>query len=416
MRISNSSIYDLNVSSMTQQQSNLLQLQLHLSTGKRIMTPADDPVGAAQAISVSQADSANTMYGNNRNAAQAPLGLSDTTLKSVTSVIQNIQSTGVNAGSGSLNDADRQALAIGLQGQLSELFGLANTTDPTGNYLYAGAQGNVKPFTATATGATYNGDDAQRMMQVAAARQMSTSDSGADIFMRIKNGNGTFATGASAANTGTAIIGQGSLATPAPTADQLGNSYSITFSVVAGTTTYSITGTDSTGAALPTAAQPGALPTGVAYTSGQNISFNGIQFDIAGTPANGDVFTVAPSTNVSVFQTIKDMINTLNTPVGSSATAMTAYNQKLNSAMSSLDQALSKVLTVRSSVGARMSELDALKTSGDALGTVYKQQLSQLQDLDYTKAISDLTKQQTNLQAAQQSFLKVSALSLFNYM
>jgi flagellar hook-associated protein 3 FlgL len=46
----------------------------------------------------------------------------------------------------------------------------------------------------------------------------------------------------------------------------------------------------------------------------------------------------------------------------------------------------------------------------------YQQTLSQLQDLDYAKTISDLTRKQTDLQAAQQAFVRVSQLSLFNYL
>lgn len=417
MRISTSTIYDLNVASMNQQQTNLLSTQLHVSSGKRVMTPADDPVAAAQAVAVNQSDSLNTQYSSNRSAAKASLGLSDNILSDVTGVLQNIQTLAVNSGSGGLTIADRKMLATNLQGLQDQLFGLANTKDATGNYLFSGSQGSLIPFSKTATGATYNGDDVQRNMQVSAARQMSASDSGADIFMRIKNGNGTFATSATATNTGTGIISQGSLASPAPTALQLGNSYTITFAVAAGVTTYSITGTDSTGAALPTAGQPAALPTNVAYTSGQTILFNGMQFDIQGAPANGDTFNIAPSTNVSVFQTVTDLVNALNNaPDLNNPAGLAQFNQKLGAALSGLDQALNKTLTVRASVGSRLSEIDALQASGDALGTIYKQQLSQLTDLDYNKAISDLTQQQTSLQAAMQSFQKVSGLSLFNYM
>ncbi|MDO8701822.1 MAG: flagellin, partial [Undibacterium sp.] len=49
-------------------------------------------------------------------------------------------------------------------------------------------------------------------------------------------------------------------------------------------------------------------------------------------------------------------------------------------------------------------------------GLSYKQQLSDLQDLDYAKAITELNQQQVTLQAAQQSFVKTSSLSLFNYI
>jgi flagellar hook-associated protein 3 FlgL len=39
-----------------------------------------------------------------------------------------------------------------------------------------------------------------------------------------------------------------------------------------------------------------------------------------------------------------------------------------------------------------------------------------LQDLDYTKAVSDLSQQQVYLQAAQQSFLKITRLNLFEML
>jgi flagellar hook-associated protein 3 FlgL len=42
--------------------------------------------------------------------------------------------------------------------------------------------------------------------------------------------------------------------------------------------------------------------------------------------------------------------------------------------------------------------------------------LATLQDLDYNKAISDLNRQTTSLQAAQKSFKQVAELSMFNYM
>jgi len=46
----------------------------------------------------------------------------------------------------------------------------------------------------------------------------------------------------------------------------------------------------------------------------------------------------------------------------------------------------------------------------------YQTTLSSLRDLDYSKALSDLTLQQTTLQAAQQSFVKIQSLSLFNFL
>jgi flagellar hook-associated protein 3 FlgL len=81
-----------------------------------------------------------------------------------------------------------------------------------------------------------------------------------------------------------------------------------------------------------------------------------------------------------------------------------------------LSNGLDKVLSVRANVGLRLAEIDALQTVGDELHLHYEETLSRLQDVDYAQAISQLTREQTNLEAAQKSFARVSQLSLFNYL
>lgn len=415
MRISSKTIFDSNVSLLGQQQTQLLKTQQQVASGRRINTAADDPVAAARALEIAQSDATNTQYATNRTMARHKLSLAESNLQSVNALLQDVRTAVVNAGNGSLTGNDRKTIAADLSGRLQELIGLANSTDGAGNFLFAGFQSKTQPFAATSTGIGYFGDDGQQNVQVGSTRQIAAGDSGANVFMRVKNGNGTFATQAAAANAGSGIISQGALSNPPPTAAQQGNRYTITFSVAAGMTTYSVTGTDSTGAALPTVSQPSPpllLPTAVSYVSGQTISFNGIQFDIQGAPANGDTFTVSPSTNESVFKTISDLINTLN----NAPTAGASLTNGLNYGLNQLDNALDNVLTVRSSLGLRLNEIDALQTSGEELSLQFKQILSQLQDVDYNKAISDLTQQQIGLQAAQKSFLKISELSLFNYL
>jgi flagellar hook-associated protein 3 FlgL len=186
-----------------------------------------------------------------------------------------------------------------------------------------------------------------------------------------------------------------------------GNQYQTTFTLAAGVTTYSIVDvTTPPGTAV-------AGQTNVPYVSGQSINFNGIQFSVEGAPANGDVFNVTPGTNQSIFTTMSDLIATLNAPVVS---GNTAYQQGLNYALTNLDQGLNNILKVRATLGGRMNEIDAMQATGDALGTQYKQTLSKLQDVDYLKAISDLTQQQTTLDAALKSFSLISKMSLFNYL
>lgn len=399
MRISTSTIYNANINLLNQQQAQLLHTQQQISTQRRILTPADDPIASARALDVSQADASNSQYAINRNAALHSTSMSEGVLQSVTSLLQDVRTIAVNAGSGALNNSDKLTLATDLSGRLEDLLALANSTDGVGNYLFSGFQGRTLPFANSSTGVQYQTDDGQRMIQVSSSRQLAASDSGADIFMRIKNGNGTFVTQAASANVGSGIASSGAVTNPALLT---GNNYQVTFSVAAGVTTYGVTNT------TPGALVPVPVAAGTPYVSGQLISFDGLQLDVTGAPASGDVFTVAPSTNESIFTTISNLITALKTPSSPGGAIATAIN--------GLDRGLDNVLTVRALLGTRLNELDALQSAGENIGLQYKQTLSQLQDVDYNKAISDLTQQKTSLEAAQKSFLAVSGLSLFNYM
>ena len=398
MRISSSTIYDSSVAAMNQQQARLLQTQQQIASGSRISAASDDPVAATRALEISQSGAINTQYASNLDSARNTLTLAESTLQAVTSLLQDVQTATINAGNGSLTSSSRQIIATDLTAKLQELIGLANSTDGLGNYLFAGFQSRTKPFADTAAGVCFFGDDGQHLVQVAANRQMASSDSGADIFMRIRNGNGTFVTQPAAANTGSGVVSSGSVITPALLT---GNNYSVSFNVVGGVTTYDVTNT-TTG---------GSVSAGTPYVSGQAISFDGMQLDIKGVPANGDTFTVVPSTNESLFTTISDLINALNAPaVG--ANLANSVSRGLNN----LDKALNNVLTTQATLGLRLNEIDTLQTAGENIGLQFKKTLSQLQDTDYNKAASDLNLQKTSLQAAQQTFALVKDLSLFNYL
>lgn len=417
MRISTSTLYSVNVTTLDDLQSKFLKTQQEITSGRRILTPADDPAGAAQALVVSQAQGANNQYSSNIGTAQTALGMSDGVLSSVSELLLQVRTNALNAGNSTLTDSDRQSMAATMQQQLNSLLTLANSTDANGNYLFSGYQGNTTPFAQSTGGVQYLGDDGQRNVQVNGSQTISTSDSGSEVFMNIKNGNGLFVTApdstshSGSGNTGSGVIAQGSLT---DLTQLTKDNYQVTFHVDSTTTppatTYDVTDTTTGTQAVP----PTAYTAG---TNGQVISFAGMQFTISGSPDDGDQFTVKPSSNESMFTTISNLINTLNTPLVQGNAASTAqFNNSLQYAINGLNQAINNISTVRASVGARMNALTSEQTASDSLNLQYSQVLSQLQDVDYNKAVTDLTQQQTQLQAAQKTFLQISNLSVFNYL
>lgn len=402
MRISTNTIYDMGVAGMQQQTSDLIRTQQQVSSGRRILSPSDDPVASARVLEVTQSQSLNVQYDTNMGSATSGLGLEESILGSVGDLIQDVRTSTIQAANATLSDRDRASIAMDLRGRYQELLGLANSTDGNGQYMFSGYQGVTKPFVETSLGnVTYQGDQGQRLIQISPSRQIAVSDSGTSVFQQIKNGNGTIVSAAAAANTGSGVIDPATVTNLADA--NLRQTVTVTFNNPP--TTFNVTGTGT------------GNPVNVPYTSGSAISYNGWSMNVTGTPAAGDTFTVKPSSNVDMFKTLGDLITQLETPIQGGGTGANAkFTNNINTAIQNLDQSLQNVLTVRASVGSRMREVDSVKSTGEDLQLQYQQTISSLQDLDYAKAITDLTRQQSALEAAQMSFTRVQGLSLFNYM
>lgn len=401
MRISTSQIFQAGARNLLDGQSKLFQLQNQLSTGKKFLSAQDDPVAAAQVLLNSQSLAINSQYTDNQANATNQLALEEDRLQSVVDSVQYTMEQVVAGGNASYSDSQREFIAENLQSQFDFLLGMANSTDASGYYLFSGYQGGTKPFQLQANGSVvYAGDDGQRLLQVGASRQIAVSDSGRDIFENIRTGNGTFALGASSTNTGSGIIGSGSVLDPTA---WTGDDYQIQFTsatsyTVTDTTTSTVVGTYTYAADTEITAIPG------------------ISFSIEGAPAAGDTFSVAPSTNQNIFATLQNLITAFSTDISGNATAAAEVRNTINAEMENLDRTLENVSTVQASVGARRNELSSLTNVSEALELQYKERLSNLRDIDYAEVISAFTEQQTQLEAAQASFAKISALSLFNYL
>lgn len=409
MRISTSTIFENGTSQLGTLQSNMAKTQLQLSTNRRILTPSDDPVASARALEVTQSQSVNTQYATNRQNARSSLSQVELALASTTTLLQDIKTLTVSAGNGTLLPADRQALVTELTGRMNDLMGVANSGDGVGGYLFSGYKSGTVPFTQTATGAQYHGDQGQTKLQVSSSRHIAISDSGMSIFENNPTGNGTFQTAAGGANTGTGIVSSGTVSNAAALT---GHDYTIAFQV-AGTPpvrTYTVTD-DTTGLPVP---PPPAVAAPVAFEAGKQIEVDGMVFDVSGAPADGDTFTVKPSEKQSIFTTLTNLIETLKLPAGGAG--QSALTNGLNTAHDNLDAALENVLAVRAGVGSSLKELDYLDGAGEDRNIQYSATLSDLQDLDLVKTISLFSQQQMTLEASQKSFKTLSGLSLFNYI
>jgi flagellar hook-associated protein 3 FlgL len=155
------------------------------------------------------------------------------------------------------------------------------------------------------------------------------------------------------------------------------------------------------------------------YVPDAPISFGGMQIKMSGTPADGDTFQVAAARNAGtdIFAAIGDMVAALKQPLaGGGEVAQARLLNALSTFNVKVTNAHDNVLTVISSVGSRMNELDALDNGAAARALVDKAYLSEIEDLDPAAAISEYLQRETSLKATQQTFARLHSIALFNYL
>lgn len=296
MRISSTQFFQTGVTAINTQQSDLLHLYQQIGSGQRMVTPADDPLAASQAINLSQSQTLNKRYAENRQVVQRGLGVAENTLTDTSMLLQDIKTRLVEASNGTLSDTDRSTLAAVLKDSREALLGLANAKDGSGQYLFSGAKGDTPPYQDINGRVEYKGDLGQRKVQADATRQIAAGDVGSDIFERASPGTSLYLTRAGA-NTGTGTVGAPSITDPA--GENIGKTFEIRFLTP---TTYVIDATDASGQTETLQQQPSNTPFAYDPQSTRQIEIpGGVLVKFEGEPAAGDSFFVEPAVTPDVI-------------------------------------------------------------------------------------------------------------------
>lgn len=391
--------------SLVARQRELLAVQQQIASGKRLLGPADDPLAAADSAGIRSGVAQFDQFRRNQDYANYLLNLGESALSGFVDGIQDVQESLVAAGNGAFGDSERRMIAGELEGVLARLVGLANAGDGTGGFLFGGARQGAAPFAQSGNDVSYLGDEILQRVEVAQDRLVQVRFSGDALFNKMRPGNGSFTTAAASTNTGSAWIDAGAVTDPSALT---GRPYTVSFSVAAGVTTYTVTRSEASGP--PTTVASGTFSAPLA------LRFDGIQVNLSGSPADGDSFSVAPAGFRSVFETIAQAISTLRQPVAGDAAAAARQRTALAGAQASIAGALDHLLLKRSDVGTGLQELESYGQLNDDRKLAAETRLSQVEDLDIASAASELSRRQLSFEAALKSYSMVSRLSLFDYL
>ena len=398
MRVTQSLEQSQFLTAINQLESNISTTQNQISSGLSFTTAAQNPIAAGLVTDYNQALTQSQQYDTNSNSAQTSLNTEDSALTQMQNSLQSLRDLALEANNSDESPQDLSAIATQATQIQSTLLSIANTQDGNGNFIFAGFSTQSQPFALSATGATYSGDQGQRQVQIAPGQTVVVGDNGDLVFNQIKTGNGTFQATAAAGNTGTGVVSTATVADPTA---YTGGTYSIDFTAP---NTYQVLDANNN------------VVTSGTFTSGQAISFAGVQVTLTGQPAAGDSFSVAPSTNQSIFTTVQNLVSALQQQGTTSGAGEAQLNNSINVAINNIDQALNQSETVQSSVGARLNSITTQQSMASSQQVQLQKSISNLQSLDYPTAITSLDEQNTTLSAAMQAFTLTQGLSLFKFI
>jgi flagellar hook-associated protein 3 FlgL len=398
-RITTAYLFQKTAIDIARKQFDISEIQNQIGTGKRLNKPSDGPAETARVIDLNQAIGRIDQFQRNSIFANQRLGLEDATLSSVNNSLLKVRDLALQANSGSQTGETRAIIRAEVEQRLQELLDYANARDGNGNYLFAGSKSRTEPFTQTASGVVYNGDQSQLSLKISANRTIVSSDSGYDLFVNIKNGNGKFVSSSNAGNSGDGVITVGSVI---DNSAFQANDFSITFT---SPTSFDVVNTTTATTILA----------GQSYVSGQAINFNGAEVAISGEPQVGDEFRVNASRRQNVFATLQTFIDALEIDPTNPAD-QAQLTQALDRTISDVDNALQNFLNTRTFIGTRQNSIDTANIENEGAKIELQTTRSQIEDLDYAQAITQLQLQQTTLQAIQGAFAQVRGQSLFNFL
>ncbi|MCW8833681.1 MAG: flagellar hook-associated protein FlgL [Colwellia sp.] len=401
MRVSTQQFYFQNAQQLSNKQTDVNDQVKYLSSGKRVLTAKDDAVSYGTLAGYKDGLANIEKYQRNLNQAENRNSLQEVSFASAEDVMQQLKQLFIQANNGTLSDDSIKSLAELAKNSQSQLLDVANTQDESGDYIFAGYQIDVQPFSLQPDDSViYQGDGGIRELQIAKNVMVDINQSGDDAFEKVPNNVGDFAANYNA-NTSGILVNKAVIVNPG-SYDSVTNPPDYNFNFTSST---DLTVTDANGAVV--------FNTNT-YAPGQTVAFNGIEVQISGNPLPGDDFDLTPQAEISIFDTIKNAIDWMN--VGVNPADPTQHSVDYDVILGQLDEALNHMTGRRAEAGVRLKLIENQVSNHLDSELYLSSGRSNIEDLDFAKAVATFEQSQVSLQAAQQSFVQIKNLSLFNYL
>ena len=417
MRLSNNLMYQSSINKILDGQQGVANAQERVNTGQKYLTTSEAPADISQAMLYSNKIQTNEQYTKNINQLNGRLETEESVLQSINTNIQQAQELALQAGNGAYTKDDLKSIASELSGIQETLANLMNTRSEDGKFIFSGYQDSTQPyqFDSTLGEYTYNGDQGIHQITIAEGVSIKSSDNGFDTFektaARLDVESNTANVSGSVTAASVYVDGQTEFDkfhqanyNADPTASATANTYNVVITAGATATDPDQYEIQHDGVSLS--------PQVIGDITDEPIDFAGMKIEFEGTAPGQLDFSLEKPEKENVLNTLQALITGLNdgTLEGDD------FQQVLADGLVQLQSASEQVVFTQASLGGRMNALDRVTDSNAALDIQNQSNRSSLIEVDMAAAISELTKQETALQASQATFGRLSNLSLFDYI
>jgi flagellar hook-associated protein 3 FlgL len=462
MRIATSTVYDNQITSIDNLSAQYQTVGQQLSTGKSLNVPSDDPSQVAQDLTLTSTIASENADASNATAAQAQLTFTDSTLSSLTDLLQTARSLAVTGANDIIpNGTQRPLIGEQVAGLVNQALALANTQYGS-TYLFAGSGSSTTPpvtplgdppngviFTGNNNARTelINGQQVQVGTTMQEAFNQNSTDGTPSVFTLLTTLRDTLDKEPASIQSQQAInvsgqVIQGSAADNAPTTlAQMAAAGGPTDITLQGdnsapgapatfNTSISISGTNAAGAAISqtfTFNSTDTIPTVIAQINAATAN-TGVQASWNDSSQRLQLTSVAPnSPPFSVYD--------VPTPTGGGVPAATStatntgnflevfkipnqvsVTHNLSTQIGDIDSVINQVLKARANIGQQIQNLAGTTTQLQALANDNTTTKSGYEDTNIAQATSQFTLTQTALQAAYATTSRLEGKTLIDYL
>ena len=426
MKVSSKLFNEQQIRQFSSLNEDIQKLQNKISSGKNIIVASDDPVGSVNLSGYKTVKQQLDQYLKNVNSAQTRLSLVDTNLQNLSTIMIRANELLIQASSDVLGRSDREAIALEIDEMKEELMSLANQQDSNGSFIFGGFKTKTEPFQKDIDGKIkYMGDSGISSLSISETMLVETSVDGESLFQKIKMSSGL------AVSMFTMLENISNSVRTAATAVHATNANTHAELEITnkdfGTWEFDITG--HAGTANISVELTGDDPADIIKAiNNANIGITASQSEtnpkkikLDGSQQGIIEIKNLEIPNIKTAQKVPTSFFTF-TPLDASGNSVGEdqylydTDQLTTSQLNNIQSSQVHIANFRGQVGAKLNLLERQYQNLNERDIAIKKDLTDLEDADLAKLVTDLKSQLTGLQASQQAFVKISDLNLFNYL